>query len=1228
MKILSVQFENLNSLKGSWHIDFQDQAFLDNGLFVITGHTGAGKSTLLDAICLALYQQTPRLDKLTQSKNELMTRGTANCAAEVEFSVQGKGYRISWAQKRARNKSDGKLQAPVCELAALDGTILATKSSEVLKQVIALTGLDFSRFTKSMLLAQGGFAAFLNASPKDRAELLEELTGTEIYAQISQHIFERNKEVQAQLALLTSQSDLLKVLNEDELTELQSEIDNLQQVSDTHNAQIKTVEKALQWQEAMLALSAKLQQAQQKVITAQQQQDEFLPEQLKINHALKAQPIQPAFVAVTEQQKLSDENKLQIGKSEQQLTELSAQLTVAQQKNSEHSVLSTQAAERHQQQMLRLTETLIPMDEEISAFNKQLIEKQPLVDNQAALIKQAQTELTQLDANIVLEQQQHSSVQHKLQILQASNVDTQQLTLLEQLLLRYQEEAEKNETYLQQRQETENGIQKNALLQQQMAKEIAHNSQSQKAILNQLKTLDDDQKLIVDKLDEKSNESVRALYQQKEAIIELVQQTQHLDKQVLENTTLQQEVNLSEQQLIQHQRQLADLASQGKTLAQQEQDLKTLIKQDNLLRSVQDLQLQLEKDQPCPLCGSLEHPGLTRHQSIDIESTEFRLQQATVALTEKRREYDQLNGHLKALSSQLTSQKQSIQTQLNDIEGAKQAWANSAASQSLGLDAHSAYHAQSSQQLMQHASEVEKQIALLEGLLKQQRTLQQQQLPLQQECDTMSKLLVELQHNLTTAQTEQAQYNRTLVQIKAELTSSQQTQDKLSAEIQDKLIDGNELAQVLAAPMAWLTAQQAGIQQENRLTEQTQQLSASLEQQNQQKALRVQQLNSDTKLLNSAQQALADLTSGREVLQLQRTELFGEQSSQQLQQRYAQQLELAQQGLAKANQQLAELQLSIKGRQDVLESQRVAQASLATALETACDKFEQQLQDSDFDDRAQFQRACLTHQQLQTLQSQQQLLSDNLLMQKTQLNALEQQQKAHQKLSDNTLDELQLKQQLTELQTEFKEINEQLISQKSRAKADQDNKQQQQALLKKQQDFKQSADHWELLNRLVGQADGSKFRKFAQGLTLDNLIHLANQEMAHLDQRYQLKRNADEELALQVIDCWQANTVRDVKTLSGGESFLVSLGLALALSNLVSHKTQIESLFLDEGFGTLDENTLAMALDALERLNSTGKLIGIISHVDALKERINHQIHVHKHSGAGYSVLDKQYMKG
>lgn len=108
---------------------------------------------------------------------------------------------------------------------------------------------------------------------------------------------------------------------------------------------------------------------------------------------------------------------------------------------------------------------------------------------------------------------------------------------------------------------------------------------------------------------------------------------------------------------------------------------------------------------------------------------------------------------------------------------------------------------------------------------------------------------------------------------------------------------------------------------------------------------------------------------------------------------------------------------------------------------------------------------------------------------------------------------------------------------------------------------------------------------------------------------------------MMVLDTRQADTERDTKTLSGGESFLVSLALALALSDLVSYKTSIDSLFLDEGFGTLDAETLDVALDALDSLNASGKLVGVFSHVDALKERIPTQIRVKKESGMGYSRL-------
>ena len=165
------------------------------------------------------------------------------------------------------------------------------------------------------------------------------------------------------------------------------------------------------------------------------------------------------------------------------------------------------------------------------------------------------------------------------------------------------------------------------------------------------------------------------------------------------------------------------------------------------------------------------------------------------------------------------------------------------------------------------------------------------------------------------------------------------------------------------------------------------------------------------------------------------------------------------------------------------------------------------------------------------------------------------------------------------------------------------------------------------LNQLIGSADGAKFRRFAQSLTLDHLVYLANIRLNALHKRYCLQRNVagSDNLALEVMDTWQADTVRATETLSGGESFLVSLALALALSDLVSHKTSIDTLFLDEGFGTLDNETLEMALDALDNLHATGKMIGIISHVEALKDRIPVQVKVTKMTGLGMSRLEKVY---
>lgn len=158
-------------------------------------------------------------------------------------------------------------------------------------------------------------------------------------------------------------------------------------------------------------------------------------------------------------------------------------------------------------------------------------------------------------------------------------------------------------------------------------------------------------------------------------------------------------------------------------------------------------------------------------------------------------------------------------------------------------------------------------------------------------------------------------------------------------------------------------------------------------------------------------------------------------------------------------------------------------------------------------------------------------------------------------------------------------------------------------------------NRWNLLHDLIGSADGKKFRNFAQGLTFELMVSHANQQLSKMSDRYLLVRDKRQPLDLNVIDNYQAGEERPVKNLSGGESFIVSLSLALGLSRMASKTIRVDSLFLDEGFGTLDEDALETALEALAELKQDGKLIGVISHVGALKERIGTQINVETTSG-------------
>jgi len=335
MKILSLRFENINSLKGSWKIDFTEAPFDNNGLFAITGPTGAGKTSILDAICLALYHETPRLNQksgsgISKTKNQLMTRHTSHCMSEVEFEVNGRGYRAFWSQKRARNKLDGNLLEPVAELAKLDGTIVSDKLRTVRSDISELTGLNFSRFTKSMMLSQGEFAAFLNARPDDRAELLEQLTGTEVYGDISKKVFDNYKNASVALKLLQAKSQGAILLDDEQVTELELQLKQTIDEEKQLNKQLQQAQLVKNWSSTFVANEQATKVAKQQLSAVEVQEKLAMNDLALLTQSSIAEPLRAPYEKMVHYREQYQQTLQQVTNQTQQLAVLDQAVVVSE----------------------------------------------------------------------------------------------------------------------------------------------------------------------------------------------------------------------------------------------------------------------------------------------------------------------------------------------------------------------------------------------------------------------------------------------------------------------------------------------------------------------------------------------------------------------------------------------------------------------------------------------------------------------------------------------------------------------------------------------------------------------------------------------------------------------------------------------------------------------------------------------------------------------------------
>lgn len=294
MRILTVRFQNLNSLFGKWEIDLS--AMAQEGIFAITGPTGSGKTTILDAICLALYGRTPRLSSVTKGENEIMSRGTGECFAEVEFETQKGRFRCHWSQHRARRIPEGELQQPRHEISDLASRrILEFRIRDVAAMVESVTGMDFDRFTRSVLLAQGGFSAFLRASPSERAPILEQITGTEVYSRISVAVHDRCKAEKEILGRLKGEVREIKVLDRDREEEMILKLEALSVRENDLRAEADGLKASLLWLKGIEDLKAELELLEKERSGLLKDRSDFGPEAARLNLAKKAAGLEPLY---------------------------------------------------------------------------------------------------------------------------------------------------------------------------------------------------------------------------------------------------------------------------------------------------------------------------------------------------------------------------------------------------------------------------------------------------------------------------------------------------------------------------------------------------------------------------------------------------------------------------------------------------------------------------------------------------------------------------------------------------------------------------------------------------------------------------------------------------------------------------------------------------------------------------------------------------------------------
>ncbi|MEC9486665.1 MAG: AAA family ATPase [Prosthecochloris sp.] len=1211
MKILQLTLNNLNSLHGTWSIDFTVPEYATDGIFLISGPTGAGKSTILDAVCLALYGQTPRLGRISKSANEIMSRQTGECFAEVLFAAGDGIFRAHWSQHRSRRQPDGELQPPRHELSdGRTGRVLESKVRETQQAVEQKTGMDFERFSRSMLLAQGAFAAFLNAGADERAPVLEQITGTEVYSEISVRVHERMRAEKQRLEMLRAEAASIDLLTSEQRYALEGSLEQKQHERHELLVELGSVKKALSWLERITKLEGELHALRQEEEVLAGRREAFRESAAVLDRGLKALNVQNAYTALQEIRSEQREETVRLDRVRRELPVCESECRQSEQAFSISRTELEQLQRSARQQREQFGEVRL-LDDRIKGADVRCSEEQERCREFEEQAKQAASDLErhrqrkgELErelADICDYLQEHAADERLTAELAALRQQSAQFGRLEEQLAAVTKELDAKE---QERMTAETAFADVRERREALEKEVEQVQQQEHELSRRFDSLCEDRPVAWwrERL-EQLRQELRLLERARDQIDEIGQ----LDQEV---ASVEKRENERRAGLMDVEEKLRLIENERMHLERERHHLDERIRLENRVLALEEERARLVEGQPCPLCGSTTHPlaqGLLTfhddlhterdtlqrrlddvHKRRDSASADQAQHQAEIRQLEERRE--ELGIDVDRRLRQVRSLLSETLTVAEDREAATHSVLEALEARALETDS-IAERLRQLEDLRQEREEVRDELQTRkERLFEAVSDCEKAGLDVNAALEALQRLQYERKNRAFELRESRSALQEALTGYGIVLEQDASA-EKLMDVLQDRLERWNERRRT---------------QQE--LSDSERALQGMIERCIQHRETALHELERHSTALRAHEDE-------RKRQHERRRDLFGDRDPDAEERRLDAEIAQAQE----RHDRLLEQRDALKTRlQEVQQRADLLERSVERRrqrLQEQQHRFDDALSSEGFRDEADFLAAVLEQGQLDGLSKEAGELEREASRLEVRTDECRQKLEEERSLCVTELDEDQLSTRQQELDNQLDVISRSAGAIEQQLQSDDRS---QSAAVRKAEELERQQDlfrRWERMHELIGSSDGKKYRNFVQSLTFEMVVAHANRQLVQMTDRYLLVCDDLDPLSLDVVDNVQGGEIRSTKNLSGGESFIVSMALALGLSHMASRKVPVDSLFLDEGFGTLDEDALETALDALAALQQRGKLVGIISHVAALRERLSSRITVTPFSG-------------